>query len=100
MDMSGPVVRVPLGHGDKVAVFVGWWAGSWVERAGVWLARALGFGESVVEGKNRVFRSVCAELLFVFALYDWERVHDIGHGITGSRKIFGKALRLAPPFFV
>jgi hypothetical protein len=47
--MSGPVVGVPLGHGDEVAVFVGRWAARWAERANVWTASALGFGEFVVD---------------------------------------------------
>ena len=89
--MSGPVVAVPLGHGDEVAVFVGGWAGWRVERADERAAGALGFGEGVVESENRVFRAVGAELLFVFALYDWECVHDVRYGIAGRGKVFGQA---------
>ena len=47
--MRGPVVGVPLGHGDEVAVFVGGWPGGWEERANVRPAGALGFGEIVVD---------------------------------------------------
>jgi hypothetical protein len=47
--VRGPVVGVPLGHGDEVAVFVGGGAGKWVERADVRPAGALGFSEIVID---------------------------------------------------
>jgi hypothetical protein len=91
VDVRGPVVGVPLGHGDEVAVFVGGWAGRWVERAHVGLPGALGFGEGVVDVENRVLGAVRAELFSVLALYDWERVDDVSQGVTRPRNVYDQA---------
>lgn len=50
------MIAIPLRHGDVVAVFVGRWAGGWVERADERASGALGFGKGVVDSKNRVLR--------------------------------------------
>ena len=96
--MCWPVGVVPIGHGDEVAVGVGWWSGGGVELGLVGDSGFDGGLHPIVDVEDGVFGSECSFLsdfaffvfdlgaLDVFAFYDREGFHDVFDRMSRSRK--------------
>ena len=96
--MAWPVSIIPFGHGDEVAVGVGWWAGGGVELGLVGDAGFDGGLHLVVDGEDGVFGDEGSFLsdfpffvfdlgaLDVFAFDDGEGFHDVFDRMSRGRK--------------
>ena len=85
MELRGPIVGVPLGDGDEVAVRVGGWAGGWGETGLVGDAGADGFGEGVVDFEDRALGAVVAYVALLFAGLEYqEGVENVGRIAVGN----------------